>query len=262
MDGAYNITSYYIYDGIGLVAKMTPSGSAYFYHYDGSGNTIAMTDSSGNMVNKYAYDEFGNLVNVEESVPNPFLFVGQYGVMDDDNGLLYMRARYYDPQVGRFINKDPISYLGGLNLFTYVGNDPVDFIDPLGLLGWADMPTIPQPVSDVFAGFGDTLTSGFGLTSLFGLPSGTEAIRGLWEVPFDLPNTVDSCSKSYKAGEYAAYVWGVALGGAIAGSYLEVEVNAFSKGNVFKFISKKLRLGFRIDRAKHGPWGHRHYWKW
>lgn len=93
MDAAYNITSYYVYDGIGLVAKMSGS-NVYYYHYNGSGNTIAMTDPTGNMVNKYVYDEFGNLMNVQESVPNPFLFVGQYGVMDDDNGLLYMRARY------------------------------------------------------------------------------------------------------------------------------------------------------------------------
>jgi RHS repeat-associated protein len=133
MDGTGNILSYYVYDGIGLVAKMTGANS-YYYHYDGSGNTISMTDSSGNMVNKYAYDEFGNLVNAEEIVPKPFLYVGQYGVMDDDNGLLYMRARYYDPEVGRFINKDPIGFLGGdPNLFCYVGNNPVNWVDPLGL---------------------------------------------------------------------------------------------------------------------------------
>jgi len=139
MDGAYNITSYYVYDGLGLVAKMTPSGSTYFYHYNGSGNTIAMTDSSGNMVNKYAYDEFGNLMNAVEAIPNAFLYVGQYGVMDDDNGLLYMRARYYDPQVGRFINKDPIRYWGGLNLFTYAQNNPINWLDPMGLrIEWND----------------------------------------------------------------------------------------------------------------------------
>lgn len=127
---------------------------------------------------------------------------------------------------------------------------------------WALAPNVPQPVSDFVAGFGDTLTSGFGLTSLFGLQSGTEAIRGLWEDAFDLPNTVDPCSKSYKAGKYAAYAWGVAFGTALTASYLGVEVNVFSKGNVFKIISKTLKRGFRIDKAKHGPWGHRHYWKW
>ena len=71
-----------------------------------------------------------------------------------------------------FLTKDPIGFAGGdVNLNRYVANNPINEIDPLGLFGWADMPTIPQPVSDIFAGFGDTLTSGFGLTSLFGLPS-------------------------------------------------------------------------------------------
>jgi RHS repeat-associated protein len=124
----------YVYDGMGLVAKMTPSGNKYFYHFDGIGNTIAMTDSNGNMVNKYAYDEFGNLLNAVEGISDPFLYVGQYGVMDEDNGLLFMRARYYDPVVGRFISKDPIGYLGGINLYAYAGNNPIKNIDPLGLV--------------------------------------------------------------------------------------------------------------------------------
>jgi RHS repeat-associated protein len=96
-----------------------------------------MTDSNGDMVNKYAYDEFGNLLNSVEAVWNPFLYVGQYGVMDEGdgrggNGLLYMRARYYDPVVGRFISKDPIGYWGGINLYAYVNNNPATFIDPSG----------------------------------------------------------------------------------------------------------------------------------
>jgi len=135
MDNGGDILSYYIYDGTGLVAKITPSGSVYYYHYDGIGNTIAITDSSGYMVNKYAYDEFGNLSNAEETISNPFLYVGRYGVTDDDNGLLYMRARYYDPEVGRFINKDPIGFLGGdVNLYACVWNNPVNWIDPEGLV--------------------------------------------------------------------------------------------------------------------------------
>jgi RHS repeat-associated protein len=138
MDNGGNIISYYVYDGTGLVAKITSGGSVYYYHYDGIGTTIAMTDSNANMVNKYAYDEFGNLLNFVEAVSNPFLYVGQYGVMDEDNGLLYMRARYYDPQVGRFISKDPIKYGGGINLYAYVENDPIDLIDPLGLDYWVE----------------------------------------------------------------------------------------------------------------------------
>jgi hypothetical protein len=53
--------------------------------------------------------------------------------MDEGNGLFYMRARYYDPEVGRFITKDPIGFAGGLNLYGYVANNPVNSIDPSGL---------------------------------------------------------------------------------------------------------------------------------
>ena len=162
MDDAYNITSYYVYDGMGLVAKISGS-NVYYYHYDGSGNTIAMTDSSGNMVNKYAYDQFGNLLNVVETVPNPFTFVGRYGVMDDDNGLYYMRARYYDPEVGRFINKDPIRYLGGdPNLYCYVGNNSINRVDPGGLI-------IAQAI-------------GFGVGAAFGAYSAIISDQDTWGV--------------------------------------------------------------------------------
>ncbi|MBI4685142.1 MAG: hypothetical protein HY755_08070 [Nitrospirae bacterium] len=126
-----SITSYYVY-GLGLISKITPSGQAYYYHYDGIGSTIAITDSLGNTVNKYAYDAFGKVISQTETIPNPFKYVGRFGVMDDGNGLLYMRARYYDPEVGRFINKDPVRFIDGSNTYVYVENNPIRFIDPLG----------------------------------------------------------------------------------------------------------------------------------
>ena len=126
-----NITAYYVY-GLGLISKITPSNEVYYYHYDGIGSTIGISDQSGSIVNKYAYDAFGKVLNQEETIPNAFKYVGQFGVMDEENGLFYMRARYYDPEVGRFINKDPIGLLGGLNLYAYVANNPVNLIDPEG----------------------------------------------------------------------------------------------------------------------------------
>ena len=85
-------------------------------------------------MNKYAYDAFGKVLSQTEAISNPFKFVGAFGVMDEGNGLLYMRARYYDPSTGRFISKDPIGWAGGLNLYGYVGGNPVNRIDPSGLL--------------------------------------------------------------------------------------------------------------------------------
>jgi RHS repeat-associated protein len=131
-DTSGNITAYYVY-GMGLIEKITPDEQSYTYHYDGTGSTIAMTDSNGNIVNEYAYDEFGNIVGNSETVSNPFKYVGQYGVMDEGNGLYNMRARYYDPRTGRFISKDPIGLWGGLNFYSYANNNSMNWIDPWGL---------------------------------------------------------------------------------------------------------------------------------
>jgi len=131
------ITRYYIY-GAGLLAMVTPAGDVYNYHYNAIGSTIALTDQSRTMVNKYAYDPFGAVINQVEAVPQPFKYVGQFGVMAEPNGFYYMKARYYDPRVGRFISEDPIGFDGGdVNLYAYVGNNPTMQIDPNGTFYWA-----------------------------------------------------------------------------------------------------------------------------
>jgi len=127
-----NITAYYIY-GLGLVSKIEGS-NAYYYQYDGLGSTIAITDTTGAVKNKYAYDDFGNVAsNSTETISNPFKYVGGAGVITDLPDLLFMRARYYLPSVGRFANKDPIGFGGGINMYNYVYSNPINFIDPTGL---------------------------------------------------------------------------------------------------------------------------------
>ena len=87
-------------------------GKSYCYHFDALGNTVALTDSTQKVVNTYAYGSFG-VVREQQGISQPFKYVGQYGVMSEPNGLYYMRARYYDPSVGRFISEDPIGFEGG-----------------------------------------------------------------------------------------------------------------------------------------------------
>lgn len=136
-DGAGNITGYYVY-GLGLAYKVTPAGTHYYYHYDALGSTVALTDDARTIVNAYAYDPFGKVVNSFENTRNPFQFVGRDGVTQDSNGLLFMRARYYMPEVGRFLNKDiiPIALVNSQshNLFSYANNNPINATDPKGLL--------------------------------------------------------------------------------------------------------------------------------
>lgn len=134
-DVSGNITAYYIY-GLGLISKIIGS-NAYFYQYDGLGSTAALTDKTGAVKNKYAYDDFGNLAaNSTEIISNPFKYVGKYGVMTDLNELLYMRSKYYNPAFGRFISKGSIK---GLNPYLYTNNNPANYIDPSGL-GYSEKP--------------------------------------------------------------------------------------------------------------------------
>jgi len=134
-DESNNITRYYIY-GLGLLAMATPANQVYCYHFNATGSTVAITDSTRAVVNKYAYDAFGNITGQQEAtgLSQPFKYVGRYGVMAEPNGFYYMRARYYDPKVGRFISEDPTGFDGGdVNLYAYVQNNPVMGIDPSGL---------------------------------------------------------------------------------------------------------------------------------
>jgi len=131
-DGSNQIIRKYIY-GNGLLA-LTTANARYCYHFNAVGNTVALTDMTGTVVNSYAYDPFGQVLAQQEAVPQPFKFVGQYGVMAEPSGLYYMRARYYDPGVGRFISEDPIGFGGGdVNLSAYVQNNPINRVDPFGL---------------------------------------------------------------------------------------------------------------------------------
>ncbi len=125
----------YVY-GMGLIGEETASAFTT-YHFDYRGSTVAVTNSSGTILDTYQYDTYGKLISGGESFKTQFLYNGRDGVMTDLNGLCYMRARYYSPVLRRFINADivagSLSDAITLNRYAYANGNPVSNIDPFGL---------------------------------------------------------------------------------------------------------------------------------
>lgn len=129
------VTNYYVY-GVGLLYQVTETVAAtntLTYHYDYRGSTIALSDNNGNVTDRIEYSIYATTTYRIGTNDTPFLFNGRFGVQTDPNGLLYMRARYYNPFLCRFINPDPAGFSGGLNFFAYANGNPVSYLDPFGL---------------------------------------------------------------------------------------------------------------------------------
>ena len=128
-------TTYYYY-GKGLLAQENSNGYLT-YHFNNVGSTMVVTDADGEVTAKYNYSPYGELLEGEYNTNIPFLYNGQFGVMTDGNGLYYMRARYYNVDIKRFINQDvligTLERISSLNRFAYVEGNPVSFLDPFGL---------------------------------------------------------------------------------------------------------------------------------
>ncbi|MVF25038.1 RHS repeat-associated core domain-containing protein [Methylocaldum sp. BRCS4] len=108
----------------------SPSATASYYHPDGLGSLLALTSATGAVTATQRFDAFGQKFAGSGTVPT----YGYTGREPDANGLVYYRARYYDPSIGRFTQRDPVGYLDGINRYAYMGNNPVNFTDPNGLL--------------------------------------------------------------------------------------------------------------------------------
>ena len=134
------------YDASGMPMNVIYNGTAYFYTVNLQGDVMAIVDASGTAVVSYSYDAWGNILSVTGTMAdtlgesNPLRYRGY--VYDPETELYYLQSRYYDPEVGRFINADALVSTGqgilGNNMFAYCNNNAVLYYDPTGYaMHWA-----------------------------------------------------------------------------------------------------------------------------
>ena len=138
---------WYTYDESGNLSGLRVGNSEYYYYRNGQGDIIGIIDGTGSIAAKYSYDAWGTPIAITDGAGNdvsgnvshianinPFRYRGYF--YDVETGLYYLQSRYYDPQVGRFLNADGIIGANGYVLFNYCGNNPIMLSDPSGMLGY------------------------------------------------------------------------------------------------------------------------------
>ena len=242
----------YIY-GNGLEARVK-NGRASYYVTDVRGSVIAIVDESGNITHKYQYDEFGKVVQKQEADYNPFQFVGKYGVMYLTDHQYYMRARHYDPTIGRFLSEDPI---WSTNLYPYADNNPVMKIDANGRASaepeenideWLekmleDIDDTPQPIDqdqlsqDMF----DDMVNGDAFVGGKAKPSaGNTKINYLEHIPYNTIGTTYKEVKNWGHGQTLGHIGNIA--------------EAVSRDGVSSVVKLSYHGPFRDEFASGAQW--------
>jgi RHS repeat-associated protein len=131
----------------GLLALQSGTTTTY-QHKDALDTVTSLSGSTGALANSYVFDSLGASTASTGGGANVLRFADEE--LDKETGLYHVRSRYYSPQLGRFISEDPLGFRGGdVDFYAYVGNDPIDYVDPFGL-GQQRSPRRGPPNTDVY----------------------------------------------------------------------------------------------------------------
>ncbi len=235
------VTTKYAY-GLGLIGEEVANECFKTYHFDYRGSTVAIIDECGYVTDTFKYDTYGKMISRTGTTEVIFGYNGRDGVVTETNGLIYMRARYYSPEMRRFINADiitgSISNAITLNRYAYANGNPVSNVDPFGLSveergNWygahADTKTTITTIDDDF-----DLTFGLNLITLY------------------RKQTVTSSQKYGKQGDwFDAYAYtdvDITEGTATAGAGLKLLYVLGFDVNV-KFLGAEATLSLNTENA-------------
>jgi len=166
-----------------LVEQITSGGTVTYLHHDQAGSTRLLTSSTGAKEASFTYDSYGNTTGTTGTTKTPLGYDAQY--TSADTGLIYLRARTYDPATAQFVSRDPLTAVSG-EPYSYAGDNPLNATDPSGLLFGISLPSWEE-VGEGITGWGDTLT--FGTTNWIREELGN--------------NNINPCSTAYQTGGYA-----------------------------------------------------------
>jgi RHS repeat-associated protein len=156
--------------------------------FDGIGKIVQYADAqNGAEVVKFAYDPFGNKLSDTAGLEGSFPFRFSSKFSDDESGLTYYGVRYYNPETGRWLNRDPLEEMGGMNLSVLLRNNPTCFIDVLGMYEWGGWWSgFSGSLVDQWTSMGDALFNGLG---------GNAAVSSYYDVRLTPPqNTFENCA--------------------------------------------------------------------
>ena len=206
-----NATIDFVYDESNQPLAMKYNGKVYYYVLNAQGDVVRIVDGSRNVVASYSYDPWGKLLSSSGTLANvnPLRYRGYY--YDSETGFYYLQSRYYDPEIGRFINADSYAStdatgLLSTNMFAYCENNPAMRIDPTGELFWDILDVFMAALSwDDFLESPSLVNLGWAaldtLALLPGVPSSGYARRGV--------EVVSSISHANKAKDVAKVGWKV-----------------------------------------------------
>lgn len=230
---------------------MRSGGKCYYFHTSHEGRPDRLSDARGQLVWSARYDAFGHAQVEVSEVENPLRFAGQY--YDAETGLHYNRFRYYSPRLGRYWSVDPIGLRGDHNLYAYVGNDPVNRVDPLGLW-WK---TALSVAAGVVAAVGvAALVIATAPVSLPALAIGALAATAGVAVGFGVNEALTAdhfCAMCLARGFAKGVVFGAGAVLAIAGAALlgEAAAIAVAAGFIAYGIYSTANLVFHWDNMTH-----------